>query len=195
MWMCVTRCHVSHQERLWRSEFFLGSHKGVKGQKERYFPMAVSRYFLSPSQMYILKLNVLIHGEYVCSSGQEERVQVMGWGAGKHCCSHLCGQKPKKPTWVEQTVKWLICKEKERAREVAGGWRSDMSKCSSSCWKKKAKFAVRIHSPSLTDGKTKVRKKAAFPLTKMPRYKLLITNRGLSKPTVSKKEQETKAKA
>lgn len=45
------------------------------------------------------------------------------------------------------------------------------------------------------DGKTKVRKKAAFPWTKMPRYKLLITNRGLSKPTVSKKEQETKAKA
>lgn len=74
------------------------------------------------------------------------------------------------------------------------GKRRDMSKCFSSCWKKKAKVAVRIHSPCLTDGKTKVEMKAPFLWTKMARYKLLITTWGLSKPSVSKEEQETKAK-
>lgn len=115
--------------------------------------------FLSTSWLCSLKLSVLLHGEHVCrSSGQEESVRVAGWGAGKHCCSHLCGQEPRKPTWVGETVMWLICKEKERVE--GGRRRRAVLKCFSSCGKKKAKVAVRIPSPCVTDVKTKVKEKA-----------------------------------
>lgn len=94
----------------------------------------------------------------------------------------------------ETNLSWTDCHVVNLQRKRKGK-RRDMSKCFSSCWKKKAKVAVRIHSPCLTDGKTKVEIKAPFLWTKMASYKLLTTTWGLSKPSVSKEEQETKAKA